>query len=215
MQALVIGAGNFGATVAAEMTAQKCEVVVIESNAERADDIKDKVSQVIVGDATDKDLLKKFAQDMDLAVISLGDRVDASVLITLHLKELGMRRIIAKVTSVDHGKILRILGAHQIVFPERDEAIRLVSSLVSPSVLDLVKISDDLNVVEIAVPDDFVNKSIANLNLRKKFGLQILAIKNSLDGKVNVSPPAEYTFRPDDVMIVIGDTGSLKRIEER
>jgi len=215
MQALIIGAGNFGMTIATEMAAKKCEVVVIDNHAHKLDDIKDQVAQVIVGDATDKDLLAKFARNMDIVIVSLGEIIDASVLITHHLKELGVKRIIAKAASQDHGKILKIIGAHQVVFPERDEAIRLVQSLVAPDVLEVVRLSDDFNFVEVAVPKEFVSKSIQELDLRKKYGFQILAIKNPLTDTTKVMPPPDYKFQANDVMIILGDTSEMEELGKK
>ena len=213
-QVLVIGAGNFGFTLAAELAEKKIDVIVIDSNQERAQEIKDSVSQVIVADATHKDVLDKFARDIDVAVVSLGEKIDSSILVTLFLKEIGVKRIIAKASSIDHGKVLKIVGANDVVFPERDEALRLATSLVSPDILDFIQLSDEFNIVEVAVPDKFVKKSIDALDLRKKYGMQILAIKNPLDGKINVLPSPDYKFRPDDVMIVIGDIDSLQKIQQ-
>ncbi|OGW77780.1 MAG: hypothetical protein A2Z83_04225 [Omnitrophica bacterium GWA2_52_8] len=211
LQALVIGAGNFGATVALEMAAKGCEVVVIDNDHEHLDDLRDKVGRAILGDATDKMLLEKFVKGMDVVVVSLGEKVDASVLITHHLHEMGMKRIITKATSKDHGEILKIIGAHEVVFPERDEAIRLVSTLVSPNIVDMIKISEDFNVVEAAVPQEFIGKKIKDLDVRKKHGIQVLAIKNALSGKVNVLPDPAYAFQADDIMIVIGDPENLSK----
>ncbi|MCB9799127.1 MAG: TrkA family potassium uptake protein [Candidatus Omnitrophica bacterium] len=211
MQVLVIGAGNFGATVAVQMAAKKCEVVVIDNDSEKLAEIKDHVGQVIVGDATDKSLIEKFSKEMDVVVVSLGEIIDASILITHHLKEAGVKRIIAKAASRDHGQILKIIGATQVVFPERDEAIRLVTNLISPHVLDVVKLSEDLNLVEVAVPESFVGKSMRNMDLRKKYGIQILAIKNPLDGSTQVLPSPDYIFQADDIIIVIGELEGLDR----
>lgn len=215
MKALVIGAGNFGATAAVKMAECKCEVILIDIDADKLDDLKDQVGQVIVGDAKDKDLLAKFAKDMDVVIVSLGELIDSSVLITLHLRELKAKRIIAKAASEDHGKILKMIGAHQVVFPERDEAIRLVSGLVSPDIVDLMKISDDLNMIEIAVPEAFIGKSIKDLDLRKKFGLQVLAVKNPLKSVSQVLPSPGYAFQPDDTMIVMGEMENLTKISSK
>lgn len=215
MQVLVVGAGNFGATVAQELGRKGCEVIVIDNDPQHADDIKDHVAQVIIGDATDKDLLLKFAKNVELAIVSLGEKVDASVLITHSLKEMGLRRIIAKATSVDHGKILKIIGATQVVFPERDEAVRLVTSLVTSNVLDFVKLSEEYNLVELAVPTEFLKKTIGELDLRRKYGFHIIALKNALDGTMKLLPDPEYAFRPDDIMVVIGDEAALDEIRKR
>ncbi len=215
MEALVIGAGNFGRTVAVEMAAKKCEVVVIDNDAETLDDIKDNVGQVIVGDATDKDLLDKFAKGMDIVIVALGGKIDASVLITHHLKELGVKRILAKATSEDHGKILKIVGAHQVIFPEKDEAVRLVRSIVFPDVLDLIRVSEQLGVVEIAAPEEFMGKAIGELELRKKYGIQILAVQNPLSGQSEILPKPDYVFRPDDIMVVLGIPDDLMKFEKK
>ncbi|HEX9780067.1 MAG TPA: TrkA family potassium uptake protein [bacterium] len=210
MRALVIGAGRFGSTVAVEMAEKKCDVVVIDSNSKMLDDLKDVVSQAVIGDATDKDLLVKFAKEMDVVIVCVGERVDASLLITHWLKELGIGRIIVKASSRDHEQILKIIGAHQVVFPERDSAIKLVASIVAPSIVDFVQVSDDLGVVEIAVPEQFIGKTIGQVDLRNRYGIQILAVKNPLSGKTKMLPTAEYVFQPDDVIIMIGDAERLR-----
>lgn len=213
-EVLIIGAGNFGATLAAQLSAKKCEVTVIELNKNNAQEIKDKVNRVVVADATHKDVLGKFGKDADIAIVSLGDKIDSSILITLFLKEMGIKRIIAKATSVDHGKALSLVGAHQTVYPERDEAVRLATSLMSPDVLDFIQLSDEFNIVEIIVPENLTKKSIEESDIRKKYGVQILAIKNPLDGRVQVLPSPQYVFQPDDVMIVIGETESLEKFQQ-
>jgi len=205
MKALVIGAGSFGATIAVEMARRKCEVIVIDCDTNKLNDIKDEVGQVIVGNAKDKDLLEKFCRDVDVVFVALGEVIDASVLITHYLKELKAKRIIAKATSDDHGVILKVIGANEVVFPERDEAVRLVTSIVSPDVLDVIRLSDDFNVVQTAVPDEFVGKAIKDLDVRKKYKINVLAVKNSLTGKIRIAPSPEYKFDPDDVMITVGE----------
>ncbi len=211
--ALVIGAGNFGFTLATELAKRNRETVVIDMDQETAQDIKHLVSRVIVADASDRKVLEEFAKDADIAIVCLGEKVDSSILITHFLKELGVKRIIAKATSIDHGKILKIVGAHQVVFPERDEAVRIATSLVSSNVLDLFQISDEFNIVEIAVPKEFVNKTIRELDFRKKYKLQILGVKNPMTGKVDLLPASNYTFLADDILIVVGDLSSLDKIE--
>lgn len=212
--ALVIGAGNFGGTLAAELTSKNCEVTVIDVDHDRIQEIKDVVTAAVEADGTQKDVLQRFAVDVDIAVVSLGDKIDTSILATHFLKELGVKKIIAKAASVDHAKVLRIVGAAQVVLPEMDQARRLAASLVQPDILDYIKLSDEFNMVELAVPDDFIKKSIQDLDLRRKFGLQILAIKNPLTDDVRILPPADYAFRPDDVMIVIGDVQSLDKLRK-
>ncbi|PIW63392.1 MAG: potassium transporter TrkA [Candidatus Omnitrophica bacterium CG12_big_fil_rev_8_21_14_0_65_50_5] len=211
-QVLVIGLGHFGSALVEEFINKGCEVIVIESDKEKGEKVKDIVSQVVIADATNKDLLAQFAKDMDYVIVCLSDRIDSSVLITYYLKELGVMRIIAKASSPEHGEILKVVGAHDVIYPERDTAQRLVTSLTSPNVLEFVKLAEGFEIVEIAVPEDFVKNSIRDLQLRNKYGIEILAVKNPLTGEVKVMPSPDYTFRPDDVIIAIGDIQSIQKI---
>src|SRR3989338_9155789 len=209
---LIIGIGNFGYTLASRLAERKCEVLVIDSDREKIQDIKDKVSQAIVAEASDRDVLLEIgAKDVDVACVCLGEKIDVSILVTLFLKELGVKRIIAKASSDAHGRALNLVGATQVIFPEKDEAERLANSLVSPGIMDFIRVSEEFNIVELAAPEDFYNQSFRDLQLRKKYGIQVLAIKNPLDGSVHVVPSPDYKIRPDDVMIVIGETQALKR----
>jgi len=213
-QIAVIGLGNFGSTLAASLAQKKCEVLAIDRDQERVHDIKDDVTQAVIGDATDKKLLEELGvKDVDTAVISFGDRIDASLIVTLYLKELGVHRIIAKAVSEDHAKILSLIGAHEVIFPERDEAIRLASSLFSSDILDMIKVSDEFSILEIAAPDHFVNKTLRDLKLRSKIGIEVLAIKKPLEGTLKMLPGADTKIAPDDVLIVIGENRSLKDLK--
>ncbi len=209
---LIIGLGHFGTSLVEEFVNKKCEVIVIENEKEKGEKIKDFVSQVIIADATNKDLLAQFAKDMDCVIVCLGDRIDSSVLITYYLKEIGVVRIIAKASSLEHGEILKVVGAHEVIYPERDTARRLVTSLTTPNVLEFVKLAEGFEIVEIAVPEEFVKNSIRDLQLRNKYGIEILAVKNPLTSEVKVMPPPDYLFKPDDVLIAIGDIESIQKI---
>lgn len=211
-QVLVIGLGHFGSALVEEFINKGCEVIVIESDKEKGEKVKDIVSQVVIADATNKDLLAQFAKDMDYVIVCLGDRIDSSVLITYYLKELGVMRIMAKASSPEHGEILKVVGAHDVIYPERDTAQRLVTSLTSPNVLEFVKLAEGFEIVEIAVPEDFVKNSIKELQLRNKYGIEILAVKNPLTGEVKVMPSPDYVFKADDVIIAIGDIQSIQKI---
>lgn len=210
-QVLVIGAGGFGQALAADLVAKGADVAVIEIDREKAEDLREEVSQIVVGDATDKDVLKKFAQDVDVAVVCISKRVDASLLVTHFLKELGVKKIIAKALGADHERILKIVGADEVISPDRDEAKRLAASLISPNLMDFIRLSEEFNMVEVAVPDEFAHRSIRELDLRNRYGVEVLAVKNALTGKAQVLPPPEHKFEPDDILIVVGDVESLER----
>lgn len=211
-QVLVIGVGHFGYTLATKLAERRCEVVVVDSDREKIQDIKDDVSQAVVANASDKDALIEIgAKNFDIACVCLGEQVDVSILLTLFLKELGVKRIIAKASSDDHGRVLSMVGATTVIFPEKDEALRLANNLVSSEVLDFARISEDLAIVELAAAKEFYGKTLRELNLRKKFGIQVLAVKNPLDGIAHTVPAPDFKIRPDDVLFIIGDQESLQK----
>jgi trk system potassium uptake protein TrkA len=215
MKVLVIGAGSFGSTVAMALARQNCEVIVIDIDAQKLNLVKNQVAQVIVGNSTNKELLEKFATKMDMVLVSLGEIIDASILTVLHLKELKIRKIIAKATTLEQEKVLKLIGAHQIVNPERDEALRLAKQLVSPNILDLMNFTEQLQIVEIVVPEFFFGKSLIDLDVRNKYEMQILAVRNPLTNLSVVMPRPEYLFQADDIMIVIGDTNRIEKLSPK
>lgn len=212
---LVIGAGSFGSTAAVALAHQNCEVIVIDINAQKLNLVKSEVAQVIVGDSTNKELLEKFALKMDMVLVSLGEIIDASILTVLHLKELKIKKIIAKATTLEQEKVLKLIGAHQIVNPERDEALRLAKQLVSPNILDLMNFTEQLQIVELVVPESFFGKTLIELDVRNKYDMQILAVRNPLTNKSVVMPRPDYSFQADDIIIVIGDTDKIEKLSPK
>jgi len=211
-QVIVIGLGNFGYTLATNLATEKCEVLAIDRNREKIQQIKDSVTRAVLADAADKETLAELGiRDADVAVVSLGDRIDVSILVTLFLKELGVKRILAKAISDDHGKVLKLVGANEIIFPEKDEAIKLAKSLIAPDILEYIKLSEDYSVAEIAAPEKFYAKSLKELQLRTKYGMEVLAIRRPLEGTLNVVPSPDYKIQPDDSLVVIGENKSLER----
>lgn len=215
-QVVVIGLGSFGSILAAALAEKKCHVLAVDSDREKIQDIKDKVTQAVVADASDREALEELGvKDFDVACVCVGEKIDVSILVTLHLKELGVKRIIAKATSDAHGRALTHVGATEIIFPEKDEAIHLANSLVTPDVLEMIRVSEEFNIVEVAAPEEFYQKSLKDLQLRKKYGIQVIATRNPLDGSVNVAPSPDYKIRPDDVLIVLGETQALEKFGQR
>lgn len=213
---VIIGTGNFGGTLATELSQRGCEVVVIDRDRNKIQDLKDKVTQAVVADAVDKGSLEELGvKDADAVVVSMGDRVEASVLITLYLKELGAKRIVAKANSQDHGKLLRAVGANEIVLPEQDQAIRLASNLLTPNVLDLLEIGGDYSIIEFEAPTSFYSKSLSDLALRREYGVQILAVSNPLSEKPMPLPYGDYVVRPDDVFIIMGENKKLEHLQKK
>lgn len=213
-QFVVIGLGNFGYNVAVRLAQIGHEVLAIDSSEERIDDIKDHVTQAVVADSKDKDALADLVTNaMSAAVVSLGDNIEASVLCVLYLKEIGVKRIIGKATSVDHGKILEAIGTSEVIYPERDAAVRLAEKLNAPtSVLDYIELSPDYGIVDVATPDDFVGKTLKQLHLPKEHGVLVIAVRNVLKNDIQIMPNADYKFEPDSVITVIGKYENLNKL---
>ena len=212
----VIGLGNFGKTLAVRLAALHCEVVAIDSNGGKVEDVKDTVAHAFVGDACDKDVLDKIGfRDFDMVCVSLGDNVAGSILLVSALKEAGVARIIAKATSEEHARVLKKVGASEVVFPERDEATRLANSIANPDVLELIRLSDAYDIIELAAPPEFINKTLKDLDLMRQYGIQVLASRNLLSGEVQISPHFNYRVNPDDVLVVLGKVESLDRLSKK
>ncbi len=213
-QFVVIGLGNFGFSVASRLGQIGHEVLAIDSNEARIDAIKDSVTQAIVGDAKNKQTLKDLvANTVDAVVVGLGDSIEASVLCVLYLKELGAKRIIAKAASDDHGKILESIGTSEVIYPERDAALRLAEKLNAPtSVLDYIELSPEYSIIDVATPDDFVGKTLKQLQLPKKHGILVIAVRTVLKNEIQLLPPADYQFQPDSIITVIGRYADLNKL---
>ncbi|MFH1458752.1 MAG: TrkA family potassium uptake protein [Candidatus Omnitrophota bacterium] len=209
---LIIGLGHFGYSLVSELLKHPVEITVIEEKQERAELVKDVVLQVIIANAANKELLLKFAKDADCVIICISEKVDSSVLITYYLKEIGVKKIIAKATTIDHGKILKSIGANEIICPDEEAAKRVAKGLVCPDILDVIKFSEDFDIIELPVPVKFYKKTIKELNLRSKYNIEILAVRNPLINKTKIMPDADYEFIPDDTIIFVGQTQSIKKL---
>jgi len=214
-QFVVIGLGNFGYTVATRLAQIGHQVLAADSNATRIEHIKDMVTQAVVIDAKDKNALAEVVSDaIDAAVVGLGDSVEASLLCVLYLKELGVKRVIAKAASDDHGRILESIGTSEVIYPERNSALRLAEKLSAPtSVIDYIELSPEYSIIDVAVPDDFVGKTLKQLALPKKQGILVIAVRSVLKGgEIQLLPPADYKFEPDTIMTVIGRYEDLNKL---
>lgn len=211
---LIIGLGHFGFSLVKELSAGAVGITVIEEYQDRAELVKDLAGQVIVANATNKALLGKFAQNIDCAIVCISEKIDSSVLITYHLKQIGIKKIIAKATSAAHGEILKSVGADEIIFPEEEVARRVARNIISPNLLDVIKLSDEFDIIELPVPEKFFKKSIRSLQLRNKYEIDILAIKNPLTNTIKIMPSPDYEFNPDDIMIFIGGSEATGRLHK-
>ena len=210
---MVIGMGRFGMEVARQLCLLGCEVLAIDTSNDLIQQVSGDVTHAVVADARDKEVLKALgAKDFDCAVISIGGDLANSVLATMNLKELGVPRIVCKAHDDTHRQVLLKLGADQVVIPEQENAGRLARSLSSHNVLDYIELSEDYGIIEVPAPKSWHGKSLKELNVRAKLGVNIIAIKSL--GDINVSPSADYAIQSEDVMVVLGDSIALKEVQK-
>ena len=210
---VVIGLGRFGCEAARSLCQQGSEVLVIDNSNELVQSISDEVTQAVVADARDKEVLRALGvKDFDCAIVAIGDSLADSVLATMNLKELGVPYIVCKAHDETHRQVLLKLGADRVVIPEKENAARLAKSLASHNVLDYIELSEDYGIIDLPAPTPWHNKSLIELNIRAKLGLNILAIKRQ--GEITVSPSADFRIEQGDVMVVLGDTHALKAVQK-
>lgn len=213
-QYVVIGLGNFGFNTAISLMKKGNEVLVIDSNEKRVEKIKDLVTEAIIADAKEKSILQEFIQsNIDAVIVNLGDTIESSALVTLYLKEIGIHHIIVKVVEEIHGTIVQKLGATEIINPEKDSAIRLAERLTAPNLIEHIPLAPEYSIVEIAVPDKFAGKSLKELQLRNKYNLEVIAVKDVLSEKFKLIPSSDYKLEPDNVIIVVGKKEDLTKLK--
>lgn len=210
---IVIGLGRFGNEVAKSLCRQGCEVLAIDVNNDLVQQISEDVTQAVVGDGQDKEILRALdAKSFDCGIVAIGDNLGASVLATMNLKELGVSYVVSKASDETHKQVLAKLGADRVVIPEKENANRLAKSLSSTNVLDYIELSDDYGIIDTPAPEKWDGKSLIELNVRAKLGVNILAIKR--DGNITVSPAADYKILKGDVLVVLGDNTALKALQK-
>jgi trk system potassium uptake protein TrkA len=210
---VVIGLGLFGSSVARQLCALGAEVLAIDIHPEHVQQISPDVTNAVVADARDADVLRVLgAHECECAVVAIGDDLAGSVLATMNLKELGIKHIVCKAHDEVHRKVLQKLGADKVVIPEKEVADKLARSLTSHNVLDFIELSSDYGIVEIPAPKTWVGKNLKELDVRAKLGVNIIAIQRN--GKVSVSPRAEFVIEKNDILVVLGDYDSLTLMQE-
>ena len=210
---IVIGLGRFGTETALSLCRQGCEVLAVDSSNELIQQVSDQVTQAVVADARDKDVLRALdAKSFDCGIVAIGGSLADSVLATMNLKELGVPYIVCKAHDDTHAQVLKKLGADKVVIPEKENAARLAKSLSSANVLDYIELSEDYGIIDIPAPASWCDKSLIELNVRAKLGVNILAIKN--EGNITVSPAADYRITKGNILVVLGDSAALKAIQK-
>lgn len=211
-QYVVIGLGRFGKSVAETLYDLGNDVLVIDANEDAVQEISNSVTHAVQMNATDESALRTLGlSNFDVAVVTIGSNIQASVMATLLVKELGVKYIIAKGHNDLHAKVLYKIGANRVILPEKDMGIRVAHNLVSSNILDYIELSSNYSIIEIDAPDMWQNKSLKELSLRSKFGINIMALKK--EGDVNVSPQANDVVEPGDIIVAIGSTDELNNLE--
>ena len=210
---IVVGLGRFGTEAAKRLYELGCEVLAIDRDSDLVQHISAYVTQAVVGDAQDKEVLRALGvADFDCAIVAIGDSLGDSVLATMNLKELGVPYVVCKAHDETHRQVLMKLGADKVVIPEQEQACRLARNLSSPNVLDYIELSDAHGIIEVPAPASWIGKSLKDLNVRAKLGVNIIAVKQG--SAVNVAPGADYEILPGDVMVVLGDTAALGKVQK-
>lgn len=208
----VIGLGRFGGSVCRTLSEQGMEVLAIDTNEDKVNEYASIASQAVVADSTDENVLKSLGiRNFDHVIVAIGDNIQASILTTLILKELGVEKITVKATNDYHEKVLKKIGADHIVHPERDMGERIANNMISNNVLDYLELSDRHSIVEIVANKRLHGHSLLELDIRAKYGINIVAIKRNND--IIVSPLASEVIYEGDILIVIGADQDIDRFE--
>lgn len=210
----VIGCGRFGTAVAKKLYDLGNEVLAIDKDAELIKDVAEFVTYAVEADVMDEVALKDLGLgNMDAVVVSIGSDIQASVMATLITKELGVKMVISKAHDELHAKILKKIGADRVVFPERDVGRKVARNLTSQKILDYIDISPEYSIVEIEALKSWVGRPLRELKLRNKHGINVIAIKGLRD--LNVSPTSEDIVKEGDIMIILGTTKDVEKVETR
>jgi trk system potassium uptake protein len=211
---VVIGLGIFGFNIAKDLFENGLEVIAIDKNKEIIQKIKDFSTKAIIADGTDKEVIESIGiQPEDVVIISFGEDLAASTLITLHLKELKVKNIIVKAPNEDHKHVLEKVGATEVVIPERAMADKVARSLISPNVLDYIPLSEDYTICEMAPSPDFMGKTIGELHLRSKYHIEVIAVREMLPERLTMVPRADFVIKDSDVLVVIGKEKDIQKIK--
>lgn len=210
---IVIGLGRFGQTLARQLCALGAEVLAMDRRSDLVQQAADEVTHAVVGDAQDKEVLRALGvRNFDCAIIAIGSDLAASVLTAMNLKELEVPYIICKAHDETHRRVLEKLGVDRVIIPEQENAQRLARSLNSHNVLEYIELSKDYGILDIPAPAPWIGKSLRELNIRAKLGVNIIAVENG--GKTNVSPASDYCISQGDVLVVLGDNYSLEAVQK-
>ena len=211
-QMVVIGLGQFGAHLAKELAQQRCEVLVLDRDETRVSQLRDRVHRALIGDARNLETLESAVSSaVDEAAVCLGDHIEASILCTLHLSEIGVKKILATAINEDHANILKRVGAHEVIFPDLETAERTARRMANPHMLDYFPFAEEFRIMEVLTPKALAGKTLHRSGLRDTYGLLALAIRRGDTGEYHFMPEADYALGEGDVVVVFGRELDLAR----
>lgn len=213
-QFVVIGCGRFGSSVAQALHSMGFDVLAVDKSEEIIQHMADSVTHAVQADATDENSIRSLGiRNFDVAVVTIGSNIQASILVTLMVKELGVKYVVAKAQNELHANVLYKIGADRVVFPEREMGVRVAHNLVSSNILDYIELAPDYSIVEIAALKDWIGKNMSEIRMRARYGINVMAIKKGKE--INISPTAADIIDENDILVVIGHNNDLQKIERR
>lgn len=213
-QFAVIGMGRFGASVAKTLYEMGYEVLAIDSDENQTEEVVGMVTHAVTADTTDEEALRSLGlRNFDVVVVAIGQDIQASILTTLIVKDMGVQYLVAKAQSDHHGKVLAKIGADKVIYPERDMGSRLAHQLIAPNILDHIELSKDYSIVDLLVGPALIGKNLRQLDLRNKYGCNVMGIK-SKEGVMNIAPHAEDLIQEGDVLVIVGKNEDLLEFEK-
>lgn len=211
-QYAVIGMGRFGSSVAQTLSNLGFDVLAIDASEQRIQEASHYVTHAVSADSTDEEAVRALGiRNFDVVVVAIGQDIQASILTTLILKDLGVPNLIVKAQSELHGKVLSKIGADKVIFPERDMGARVAHHLISPNIIDFIELSEDYSILEFKAPGFMVGKNLKQLDIRAKYYCNVMAIKSG--GHMNIAPHADDMIRTDDVLVIVGKNDDLASLE--
>lgn len=210
----VIGCGRFGSSVATTLYHMGHEVMAVDSNEELIQSISEDVTHAVVVDVMDEIAVGELGlSNFDIVIVSIGSNVEASIMATIMAKEHGVKRVVAKATSDFQGKILAKVGADKVIYPERDMGVRLAHNLVSTNIIEFIELSPDYGMIEINPPKEWINKTLTELDLHSKHGINVIAVRSG--EKININPERDYLLEKDDLLVIVASTSAINKLEKK
>ncbi len=211
---LVIGAGRFGKSVAQTIYGAGHDVMVVDKDETLIQQISSEVTDAVSADITSEACIKALGvRDFDAVVLAIGFDIQASIMAAILLIEKEAKYIVAKAQTDLHGKVLDKIGVNRVIYPERDMGHKIARSLIAPTIIDMIELSDHYSVVEVKAPPEMVGKTLLELNLRDRYGVSVIAFRRNNGDVKNISPIAEDVVEANDIIVAIGENKKLHKLD--